>query len=202
MVEKICPKCRAVIYDGDFCSECGTKLDVDENGFFNRMDSKISLSTLIFSFIVLGIFLFVGSLFFGIFASNGTINFTTHVLLTVIISVFLGGMFLGYFNCHDASYIVPNFLAFVGTIAASIICGVGGIFTVFIGFSSVLSSLLPSSSSGGSSGIGSSSAGSGDTNILSVILSNFILDIIILILLIPFAAYLGIYAGYLMKTNL
>ena len=191
MVEKICPKCRAVIHDGDFCSECGTKLGADENGFFNRMDSKISLSTLIFSFIVLGIFLFVGSLFFGIFASSGAINFPTHVLLTVIISVFLGGVFLGYFNCHDASYIVPNFLAFVGTIAASIICGIGGIFTLFTGFSSVLSSLLPSSS-----------AGSGDTNILTVILNNFILDIIILILLIPFAAYLGIYAGYLMKTNL
>ena len=90
MVEKICPKCRAVIYDGDFCSECGTKLNVDDNGFFNRVDSKLSLSTLIFSFIVLGIFLFAGSLFFGIFASSGTINFPTHVLLTVITSVFFG----------------------------------------------------------------------------------------------------------------
>lgn len=203
MVEKICPKCGTRVYDGDFCFECGAKLDVETNGFFNNADSKISLSALIFSFIVVGIFLFVGSMFWGIFASNGTIGFTTHVLLTVIFAVFLGGIFLGYFNCYDTSYIVPNFLAFGGTIAAAILCGVGGVFTVVTGFSSVLSSVFPSSSANSISAADSySSMGGGDINILSVIFNNFIVDIIILVLLIPFAAYLGIYAGYLIKTSL
>ena len=48
MVEKICPKCGTRVYDGDFCSECGAKLDVEANRFFNNLDSKISLSALIF----------------------------------------------------------------------------------------------------------------------------------------------------------
>lgn len=202
MVEKICPKCGTRVYDGDFCSECGAKLNVEANGFFNNLNSKISLSALIFSFIVVGIFLFVGSVFWGIFASSGMIGFTTHVLLTVIFAVFFGGMFLGYFNCYDSSYIVPNFLAFVGTLAAAILCGVGGVFTVVIGFSSALSSVFPSSSSNSVSAADSySPMGGGDANILSAIFNNFIVDIIILVLLIPFAAYLGIYAGHLIKTS-
>ena len=199
MGEKICPKCGTVIYDGDFCFECGTKLDGEANGFFNRLDSKISLSTLVFSFIIVGIFLFIGSLYWSVFTSKGIIGFTTYVLLTVIIAVFIGGIFLGYFNCHDSSYIVPNFLAFFGTIAAAILCGLGGIFTVIVGFSSALGSVFSSSSSSSISNV--SSLGGGGTNIVSAILTNFILDIFILVLLIPCAAYLGIYAGYLIKTS-
>lgn len=51
MVEKICPKCGTIIHDRGFCFECETKLGGESNGFFNRLDSKISLSTLVFSFI-------------------------------------------------------------------------------------------------------------------------------------------------------
>lgn len=200
MSQKICPKCGTVIYDGDFCFECGTKLDVEAKGFFNKVDAKISFSTLVFSCILVGIFLFIGSIFWSVFASNGTFGFTTHVLLTVILAVFIGGVFLGYCNCFDSSYIVPNFLAFFGTIAAAILCGIGGIFTILIGFSSAWSSVFSSSSSSVMSNV--SSLGNGGTNVVSSIVTNFIVDIFILVLLIPCAAYLGIYLGYLIKTNL
>lgn len=53
MSQKTCPKCGAVTEDGDFCYQCGTKLEGQSNGFFTKLDEKISLSTLIFSFIVL-----------------------------------------------------------------------------------------------------------------------------------------------------
>ena len=166
------------------------------------MDEKISLSTLILSFIVLGIFLFIESLFWGLFTSNGTIGFSTNVLLTVIFAVFFGGIVIGYVNCRDDSYIVPNFLSYLGVIAATILCGAGSFFAITTAFTSALSSVFSSSPLTSAYADTGSVSGASDTNIFSSVLSNFFLDIVIIILLIPAASYLGIYVGYLIKNNL
>ena len=202
MSQKTCPKCGAVTEDGDFCYQCGTKLENQSNGFFNRLDEKISLSTLIFSFIVLGVFLFIGSLFWGIFTANGTIGFSTNLLLTVIFAVFFAGIVIGNANCVDDSYIVPNFLVYLGIIAAAILCGVGSFFAVTTAFTTSLSSAFSSSPLASTYGSSSSVSAAGNTNIVSSLLSNFILDIVIIILLIPAAAYLGIYLGHTIKNKL
>lgn len=196
MVEKVCPNCGALTVDGDFCPECGTRLITKSDGFCSILDERISLSSLIFSFIILGIFLFIGSLFWGIFASNGTIGFSAHVMLTVLFAIFFGGIFVGYVNCLDDTCIIPNFFVYFGTILASVLCGVGIVFTVVSAFASSLSSLFSSSP------MTSSYGGGTDTNIVSSFASNFILEIFILILLIPAAAYLGIYAGFLIKKSI
>ena len=200
MVEKICPNCGELIVDGDFCSECGTELSGNPNGFCNKLDEKISLSSLIFSFIILAIFLFIGSLFWGILTSNGTIGFPTNIFLTILFAIFFGGIFVGYVNCLDNSYIIPNFLVYFGTIVASILCGVGIIFALVSALASSLISSIPSSY-GGASSYSSLSSGA-DTNIISSLVSNFILEILILILLMPAASYLGIYVGFLIKNNI
>ena len=202
MSQKTCPKCGAVTEDGDFCYQCGTKLEGHSNGFFNKLDEKISLSTLIFSFIVLGIFLFIGSLFWGIFTSNGTIGFSTSVLLTVIFAVFFAGIVIGYANCADDSYIVPNFLVYLGIIFASVLCGVGSFFAITTAFTTSLSSAFSSSPSASTYGGSSSLSAGSNGNFVSSLLSNFILDIIVIVLLIPAAAYLGIYLGYIIKNKL
>ena len=200
MVEKICPKCGEVTVGGDFCSECGTKLNSNQKGVCNRIDERISLSSLIFSFIIMGLFLFVGSVFWGIFTSNGTINFSANIFLTVLFAIFFGGMFVGYVNCLDDSYIAPNFFVYFGTIVAAILCGVGLIFTFVSAFASSLSPLF-SSSNGGTSSY-SSVGGGTDTNIISSLVSNFVVEILILVLLMPAAAYSGIYVGFLIRNNL
>lgn len=199
MSEKICPKCGTVVYDGDFCSECGTKLDVENNGFFGRINDKTSLSALIFSFIILGIFLFIGSLFWSIFTASSMINFSANVLLTVVFAVFFGGLFLGYVSCVNDTYVVPNFMLYFGSIAAFILCGFGAFFAVTMAFSSALSSVF--SSSPLTSGYDSSSLSS-DSNGVSSLISNFTIDIIIIILLIPAASYFGIYLGLIIKNKL
>lgn len=205
MANIICPNCGDVTEEGDFCSQCGFKLNVNHKGFFNKIDEKISLSTLIFAFIILGVFLFIGSLFWGIFTSNGSIGFTTNILLTTIFAVFFGGMFIGCVNCTDNSYIVPNFLVYLGTIAAAIVCGIGSLFAITSAFTSALSSVFsPSvpSGYGGNSYSASSLGGGSDTGIVPSLLSNFMLEFLIIIMLIPAASYLGIYLGYIIRNSL
>ena len=165
MSKKVCSKCGSITYDGDYCIECGNKLSSEHNGFFDNINEKLSLSSLIFSFIILGLFLFIGSLFWGIFTSNGIIGFSTNVILTVIFAVFFGGLFVGYTSCGDNSYIVPNFLAYLGTIIAFILCIFGGLFALVTAFSAALSSVFPSSTS--NSGYGSSSLSSTNSNDVS-----------------------------------
>ena len=199
MSEKICPNCGTVIYDGDFCFECGTKLDVEDNGFFSKVDEKTRLSTLIFSFIILGVFLFIGSFFWGIFTSNGMINFSMNVLLTVVFAVFFGGLFLGYTSCANDSYVAPNFILYFGSIVAAILCSFGALFAVTMAFSTALSSVF--SSSPLTSSYGNSLSSSTGSNGVSSLISNFTVDIIIILLLIPAASYLGIYLGFIIKSK-
>lgn len=206
MPEKTCPNCGAVTEDGDFCYQCGSKLNANQDGFFSNMNEKINFSTLIFAFVILGIFLFVGSFFWGIFTANGTIGFTTNLLLTAIFAVFFGGIFVGYVNCEENSYIVPNFLAYFGIIAAAVVCGLGFLFAIASAFTTALGSIFSStpiaSGYGGNSYSAAPVNGSGSTSIVSSVLSNLVLEIIIIILLIPAASYLGIYLGYFIKNNL
>ena len=60
-IKKHCPNCGGKIEeDSLFCSECGNKLE--NIGFFDKLNKKTNFPLLIFSFIVLGVFLFIGSI--------------------------------------------------------------------------------------------------------------------------------------------
>ncbi|WP_149732754.1 zinc ribbon domain-containing protein [Methanobrevibacter millerae] len=206
MSKETCPNCGNVVDDeGDFCSECGAKLNA-KSEFLNKIDEKISLSSLILSFIVVGVFLFIGSLFWSIFSASGLIGFSTQTLLTLLFAVFFGGMFLGYVSCVNKSYVVPNFIVYLSAMIAAILCLVGGVFTVLSALTTSLASLFSSSPAtsayGSASTYSSSVSGGGNTNIASSLISNFIIDILIFVLLIPCASYLGVYVGYWIKNNL
>lgn len=208
MVMKHCPNCGNEINDEDveFCTECGCSLsnsvirtDDNSKGFFDNLKDKTSFPVIVFSFVVFGVFLFVGALFWSSFMANGTIDLITYLLLTVVFSVFFGGIFAGYFGCKDESYVVPNISMYLGSIFAVVLCGIGLIFTFLMGILSALSSVFSSTS--GSSSYGSAYQPATSSFTPSADLS-FIFKIILFILLIPLASYLGVYLGYFLKQNI
>lgn len=193
-----CPNCGSEINEKDveFCTQCGYSLQhptqQSSNGFFSELAQKTSFPVIIFSFVVFGIFLFVGSIVWSLFVSNGSIDMITYIILTVMFSVFFGGLFAGYFGCVDKSYLIPNFSMYLGSIFAVVLCGIGLIFTFLNGILSALSSILPTGSAYGSSYQSQASS-------LASVDLTFIFKIVLFILLIPFAAYIGVYLGYLLK---
>ena len=196
---KFCPNCGNEIdgADVEFCTQCGCDLTAPtkqkSEGFFGELVDKTSFPILIFSFIVFGIFLFVGSIVWSLFISNGAMDFITYIILTVAFSVFFGGIFAGYFGCADKSYLIPNFSMYLGSIFAVVLCGIGLIFTFLNGILSALSSVFKS-------GLSGSSYQSSVSSFTSVDLS-IIFKVILFILLIPVAAYAGVYVGYLLKES-
>ncbi|WP_406533243.1 zinc-ribbon domain-containing protein [Methanobrevibacter sp.] len=201
-IKKHCPNCgNEISYENEFCTECGydlingtpsPKTDVS-NGFFDNLPQKANIPVIIFSFVIFGIFLFIDSFIWSSFMKNGSIGFSTYLLLTLIFSVFFASIFVGYFACRDKSYVVPNFLVYIASIYAVIFSIYGLLFTFLMGFMSVLSSISPLGS--GSSSTGASSA----SNIASSMDLSFIFEIILFILLIPVVSYAGIYLGYYFK---
>lgn len=90
---KHCPNCGCEIADEDidFCTECGHKLSRniirvqnDSKGFFDNLSEKTSFSVIVFSFIIFGIFLFVGSILWSSFIANGAIDVITYIMLTIV----------------------------------------------------------------------------------------------------------------------
>ena len=187
------------------CTECGYNLSnnnyqapVAESGFFNTLNEKVNYSIIIFSFVIFGVFLFAGSIVWSSFLANGSIDMITYVLLTVVFAVFFGGIFAGYAGCEDKSYVLPNFSMYLGSIFAVVLCGIGLIFTFLMGILANISSAF--SSLGGSSSYSSSHQPTASNFAPSVDLS-FVFKIILFVLLIPVAAYFGIYLGYILKNN-
>ena len=207
VIIKHCPNCGSEISDdSEFCSECGYNLSnnnyqapVVKSGFFNTLNEKVNYSIIIFSFVVFGVFLFVGSIVWSSFLANGSLDMITYILLTVVLAVFFGGIFAGYMGCEDKSYVLPNFSMYLGSIFAVVLCGIGLIFTFLMGILANISSAF--SSLGGSSSYSSSHQPSASNFSPSVDLS-FILKIILFVLLIPVAAYFGVYLGYILKNNI
>lgn len=205
---KHCPNCGCELdIDNEFCSECGYDLRNNVSleqkdmplGFFDNLTQKTCFPIIVYSFIVFGIFLFVGSIIWSSIMANGSIDFLTYIILTVTFSVFLAGIFLGYFGCNDQSYVLPNFLVHMGCVYSVVLCVIGLIFTFLMGIFGMLSSIFPSGGSnpaypGASQSIASNYVPSFD-------LSGY-LKIFILILVIPVASYLGIYLGYFLKENI
>ena len=182
VIIKHCPNCGSEISDdSDFCTECGYNLSnnnyqapVAESGFFNTLNEKVNYSIIIFSFVIFGVFLFAGSIVWSSFLANGSIDMITYVLLTVVFAVFFGGIFAGYAGCEDKSYVLPNFSMYLGSIFAVVLCGIG-----------LISSHQPTAS-----------------NFAPSVDLSFVFKIILFVLLIPVAAYFGIYLGYILKNNI
>lgn len=205
---KFCPSCGSEISEDDveFCTECGCNIshptkqvDISSGGFFTEMAEKTSFPVIIFSFIIFGVFLFIGSIFWFSFAANGSIDFITYLLLVVTFSVFFGGIFIGFKGCEDKTFVIPNFSIYLGSIFAVVLCILGFIFTFLMGIVSALSSLLPFGSS--SYSYSNSLQTQTPSYTPSIDLSG-ILKILLFILLIPVAAYLGVYLGYILKENI
>ena len=199
-IVKHCPNCGSVISEEDmeFCTECGynlTENDEAPKGFFDNLADKTSFPLIIFSFVIFGAFLFVGSIFWSSFLASGSVDLITYLLLVVVFSVFFGGIFIGYMGCKDKTYVLPNFSMYLGSIFAVVLCGIGLIFTFLMGIISAISSAF--SSMGSSSLYGSASPSYTPTIDLSSVFK-----IILFILLIPVAAYFGVYLGYYLKQNL
>ena len=203
---KHCPNCGNALSDRDmeFCTECGHNLSEkpvikDSIGFFDNLADKTNILIIIFSFILFGVFLFLGSFFWSLFLSNGSIDLITYLILTVIFSVFFAGIFIGYFGCQDKSYVIPNILLFIGSLFAVILTSVGLLFSIFMGIITTISSAFSSLNSNSVSGVAYQ-----PTNPIlpSSVNLNSIFEIILFILLIPVVAYFGVYLGYLLKRNL
>lgn len=222
-IKNYCPNCGTELEtnDGDFCSECGYQLNTLENinettyqpnGFFDNLTMKGSFPIIILSFIVTAIFIFIGSLIWGVFLSKQTISIYTYFILTFISASFFGGMFLGLTGCKDKTYILPNFITYMGTILAILLGGGSLMFTSFWSVAALSSSLFDSSSTsevnnyansyydGISNNANDYSSTAGNTD--SSIISNLGFNIIILIIGIPIANYMGILAGYYLKKNI
>jgi len=204
---KFCPNCGNEITDDDveFCTECGCNLlhpteesNVKSKGFFNEMVEKTSFPIIVFSFIIFGVFLFVGSIFWSSFMSGGSIDLITYLLLVVTFSVFFGGIFVGYKGCEDKTFVIPNFSMYLGSVLAVVLCILGFIFTFFMGIFSALSSIF----SGSSSTAYSNSLQTQTPSYAPSIDLSGVLKILLFILLIPVAAYLGVYLGYILKENI
>ena len=148
---------------------------------------------------IFGVFLFAGSIVWSSFLSNGSIDLITYLLLTVVFSVFFGGIFVGYFGCTDKSYVLPNFTMYLGSVFVVVLCCIGLIFTFLVGLLSAISSAF--SSLGRSSSYASNYQPSTPSFIPSIDLS-FVFKIILFVLLIPVASYFGVYLGYTLKHNL
>ena len=207
-VIRICPNCGNKIMgkDVEFCTECGHDLskslsevnNSSSKGFFDNLIEKTSFPIIIFSFIIFGVFLFVGSIFWASFIASGSIDIITYFLLIIVFSVFFGGIFIGYFGCKDNSYIVPNFSMYLGSIYAVVLSGLGLIFTFLMGIISALSSAF----SGSSSTAYSNSYQTLTPSYAPSVDLSFIFKIILFIFLIPVAAYFGVYLGYFLKENI
>ena len=203
---KHCPNCGSVISDDDieFCTECGYNLlgkpvANDSKGFFDNISEKTNVAIVIFSFVVFGAFLFIGSIFWSAFLSNGSIDLVTYLLLTVVLSVFFAGMFMGYFGCRDRSYVIPNFTMFVGSIFAVVLSGMGLIFAFSMGIIATISSAFSSLSNNSPYGAAYQPTVPSYTPSVNL---NIIFEIILFILLIPVAAYFGVYLGYFLRQNI
>ena len=220
-IKNYCPNCgNELESDDDFCSECGYKLTVFEddfindvpksNGFFDNLTMKVSFPIILFSFIITAIFIFIGSLIWGLFLSKQTISIYTYFILTFISASFFGGMFIGLVGCKDKTYILPNFVIYIGTIIAILLGGGSLMFTSFWSVVSLSSNLLGSSSNYNDyansyyDGISNSANdySSSTSNIESSFVSNLGFNLFILIIGIPIANYLGITVGYYLRENI
>ena len=210
-IVKHCPNCGNETADEEeFCTECGYRLRYDHHhrimndsddkmGFFENLTDKTSFPIIVFAFVIFGVFLFVGALFWSSFMSSGSLDLITYLMLTVVFAVFFGGIFVGYKGCVDKSYVMPNVALYSGSIFAVVLCGIGLIFTFLMGILSAMSSAFSAMS--GSSSYGSSYQPATPSYVPNVDLSG-VFKIVLFILLIPVAAYFGVYLGYILKENI
>ena len=203
---KHCPNCGNTISESDieFCTECGHNLSKkpiinDSKRFFDILAEKTNLSIIIFSFIIFGVLLFLGSIFWSSFVSDASIDLITYLILCVVIPVFVVGIFVGYFGCKDKSYVVPNVIMFIASIFAVLLTDIALIFTIFIGLIAKISSAFSQLSN--NSVYGTAYQPTNPVNFLNINLSG-IFEIVLFVMLIPLAAYFGIYLGYLLKENI
>lgn len=163
------------------------------------MNDRINLLSILIGFLVAGIFLVLGSLFYSLFLSNGIIDFIIYIGLTVITAIFTGGITIGLIGCSDYHDAKTNSIAFILIIIDIIIIIFGLGFSTTMGLSSAINSVF----GGSSSGFASSSSSSGFEPATSITTSNnspiIMFEILIMGILAIVAGIGGCYLGVFLK---
>ena len=122
--------------------------------------------------------------------ANGSIDFITYLILTVVLAVFVSGIFQGFSGCGDKKQVIPNFIVYTGSIYAFVFSVLGLIFCFLTGVLTAIGSAFSQMSGNSIS----------NTYTPQIDFSSFF-KIILFVLLIPLAAYAGVYLGYFIKKN-
>ncbi len=156
----LCPNCESPINRGTtFCKNCGRSIHNYNKNIIQRLNDRVNLLALLLGFLVAGIFAFLGAIFYGLFLSNGIIDFIIYMGLVIVTMTFFGGLTVGIAGCSDYTDAKSNSLALlliIGDIVAMIF---GLSYVVTSGISGALDNAF-----GSSSNIGSSSSSSLDSN--------------------------------------
>jgi len=112
-----------------------------------RMNDKINILAITIGFTVSALFLVIGSVVYGVLLSGQYIDITSYIALVAMTMLFFGGMVIGIIDCNDYSdakisggFFTLIYLNIIGLIA-------GFSFSSTVAIASMMSQILPFSSS-------------------------------------------------------
>lgn len=145
---QFCPNCgKSIKKDVKFCKNCGKTLGEIKKNKIQRMNDKINILAITIGFTVSALFLFIGSVVYGLLLSGQYIDITSYIALVVMTMLFFGGMVIGIIDCNDYSdakisggFFTLIYLNIIGLIA-------GFSFSSTVAIASMMSQIIPFSSS-------------------------------------------------------
>lgn len=153
--KNFCPKCGSSIRSGAvFCKKCGYSIVGPNKNKIEKLNDKINMLAIFIGLAVSVIFLFIGSILFGMLTSNGYLDIYTYFAMVMITMLFFGGLVVGIISCDDYSDAKLNG-GFLTLVTLTILGLLGGAsFSVTVGMASAIASaynsIFPSSSSSSS----------------------------------------------------
>ncbi len=145
---QFCPSCgKSIKKDVKFCKNCGKTLGEITKNKIQRMNDKINILAITIGFTVSALFLVIGSVVYGVLLSGQYIDITSYIALVAMTMLFFGGMVIGIIDCNDYSdakisggFFTLIYLNIIGLIA-------GFSFSSTVAIASMMSQILPFSSS-------------------------------------------------------
>lgn len=145
---QFCPSCgKSIKKDVKFCKNCGKTLGEITKNKIQRMNDKINILAITIGFTVSALFLVIGSVVYGLLLSGQYIDITSYIALVAMTMLFFGGMVIGIIDCNDYSdakisggFFTLIYLNIIGLIA-------GFSFSSTVAIASMMSQILPFSSS-------------------------------------------------------